>query len=100
MRLGLALVRAASTGGGSALYGPAFVFAFGASIQGLKRIAWTGSNGSQARSSDLCLLMQAFSMAPTCWIQTNDRLLRRHELAQSELGFLRLSLVFWMRRAP
>ena len=59
MGLGLALVRAASTGGGSALHGPALVLAFGASIQGLKRIALTASDGSKARSSGLCLLMQA-----------------------------------------
>ena len=38
MGLGLALVKAANTGGGSALHGPAFAFVFGASIQGLKRI--------------------------------------------------------------
>ena len=58
MGLGLELVKAANTGGGSALHGPAFVFDFGASIQGLKRIAWAGSDVSKARSSGLCLLMQ------------------------------------------
>ena len=58
MGLGLALVKAANTGGGSALHGPAFVFDCGASIQGLKRIAWAASDGSKARSSGLCLLMQ------------------------------------------
>ena len=63
MGLGLALVKAANTGGGSALHGPAFVFDCGASIQGLKRIAWAGSNGSKARSSGLCLLMRGASGA-------------------------------------
>ena len=58
MGLGLALVKAANTGGGSALHGPAFAFVFGASIQGLKRIAWAAGDGSKARSSGLCLLMQ------------------------------------------
>ena len=60
MGLGLALVKAANTGGGRALHGPAFVFAFvfGASIQGLKRIAWAASDGIKVRSSGLCLLMQ------------------------------------------
>ena len=58
MGLGLVLGKAASTDGGSALHGPAFVFDCGASIQGLKRIAWAGSNDSKARSSGLCLLMQ------------------------------------------
>ena len=64
MGLGLALVRAANTGGGSALHGPAFVFAFGASSQGLKRIAWAGSDGFKARSSGLCLLMQGGFTGP------------------------------------
>ena len=59
MGLGLALVKAANTGGGSALHGPAFAFVFGASIQGLKRIAWAASDGFKVRSSGLCLLMQA-----------------------------------------
>jgi len=59
MGLCSALVNAANTGGGSALHGPAFAFAVGASIQGLKRIAWVASGGSKARSSGLCLLMQA-----------------------------------------
>ena len=63
MGLGLALVRAVSTGSGSALHGPAFVFAFGASIQGLKRIAWAASDGFKATSSDLCLLMQAGALS-------------------------------------
>ena len=58
MGLGLALVKAVNTGGGSAPHGPAFVFDWGASIQGLKRIAWAASDGSKARSSGLCLLMQ------------------------------------------
>ena len=58
MGLGLALVKAANTGGGSAFHGPALVFDFGASIQGLKRIAWTANDGSKPRSSGLCLLMQ------------------------------------------
>ena len=58
MGLGLALVKAANTGGGRALHGPAFVFACGASIQGLKRIAWAASDGIKVRSSGLCLLMQ------------------------------------------
>ena len=58
MGLGLALVKAVNAGGGSALHGPAFVFDWGASIQGLKRIAWAASDGSKARSSGLCLLMQ------------------------------------------
>ena len=57
MGRGLALVRAVSTGSGSALHGLDVVFAFGASIQGLKRIAWGASDGSKARSSGLCLLM-------------------------------------------
>ena len=64
MGLGLALVKAANTGGGSALHGPAFVFDCGASIQGLKRIAWADSNGSKARSSGLCLLMQGVFIGP------------------------------------
>ena len=64
MGLGLALVKAANTGGGRVLHGPAFVFDCGASIQGLKRIAWAGSNGSKARSSSLCLLMQGGFRGP------------------------------------
>ena len=65
MGLGLALVKAANTGGGRALHGPAFVFAFvfGASIQGLKRIAWAASDGIKVRSSGLCLLMQAGALS-------------------------------------
>ena len=58
MGLGLALVKAANPGGGRVLHGPAFVFDRGASIQGLKRIAWAASDGSKARSSGLCLLMR------------------------------------------
>ena len=58
MGLELVLVKAANTGGGSALHGPAFVFDCGASIQGLKRIAWADGGRSKARSSGLCLLMQ------------------------------------------
>ena len=58
MGLGLALVKAANTGGGRVLHGPAFVFDCGASIQGLKRISWGASDGSKARCSGLCLLMQ------------------------------------------
>ena len=58
MGLGLALVKAANTGGGRALHGPAFVFDFGASIQGLKRMAWAAVDGTKVRSSGLCLLMQ------------------------------------------
>ena len=56
---GLALVKVAKTGGGSGFHGPAFAFDFGASIQGLKRIAWAARDGSKARPSGLCLLMQA-----------------------------------------
>ena len=59
MGLGWALVKAANTGGGSALHGPAVAFVFGASIQGLKRIAWAASDVFKVRSSGLCLLMQA-----------------------------------------
>ena len=62
MGLGLALVKAANTGSGRVLHGPAFVFDCGASIQGLKRIAWAASDGSKARSSGLCLLMQGGSI--------------------------------------
>ena len=58
MGLGLALVKAANTGGGRALHGPAFVFDFGANIQGLKRIAWAASDGIKVSSFGLCLLMQ------------------------------------------
>ena len=64
MGLGLALVKAASTDGGSALHGPAFVFDVGASIQGLKRIAWAASDGSEVRPSGLCLLMQGVFHRP------------------------------------
>ena len=64
MGLWLALVKAASAGGGSAPHGPAFVFAFGASIQGLKRIAWAASDGSKVRSSGLCFLMQGSLRRP------------------------------------
>ena len=58
------LFRAAKTAGGSAPHGPAFAFERGASIQGLKRIAWAASDGSKARSSGLCLLMQAVNRLP------------------------------------
>ena len=58
MGLGLAAVKAAKAGGGSALHGPALVFDFGASIQGLKRIARATTDGCKVRSSGLCFLMQ------------------------------------------
>ena len=48
MGLGLALVRAANAGGGSALHSPAFAFERGASIQGLKRIERLSSNRSKS----------------------------------------------------
>ena len=58
MGLGLALVRAASTGSGSALHGPAFVLAL-APASGLEAHRLAASDGPKARSSGLCLLMQA-----------------------------------------
>ena len=76
MGLGLALVRAANAGGGNALHGPAFAFERGASIQGLKRIAWAARDGSKVRSSGLCFSMHGGVADAPCWIRTNDRLLR------------------------
>lgn len=85
MGLGLALVKAVNAGGGSALHGPAFVFDWGASIQGLKRIAWAARDGSKVRSSGLCFSMHGGVADAPCWIRTNDRLLRRQLLYPAEL---------------
>ena len=63
MGLWLALVKAARWWRKCAPW-PRFCFDCGASIQGLKRIAWAGSDGSKARSSGLCLLMQGASGRP------------------------------------
>ena len=79
------LFRAAKTAGGSAPHGPALAFACGASIQGLKRIAWAARDGSKVRSSGLCFSMHGGVADAPCWIRTNDRLLRRQLLYPAEL---------------
>jgi len=100
MGLGLALARAANAGGGSALHGPAFAFECGASIQGLKRIAWAARYGSKVRSSGLCFSMHGGVADAPCWIRTNDRLLRRQKFGQCLQGLMPVLTGFWLPAHP